>query len=293
MTTGVRGSMAGKLALVAGSFGALGLLEGSGGALWPDILDSFDVSKGFYGAASGIGLTLAFPVLFYGGRLTTRFDKALLVAFAGSLLGVASLGLTSGAGAAVFVVLMVARGVGIALLDMSANAIAMDVERAMGRHLMSPLHAGFSGGTVVGAGIAWVAFALGGDHVAVYLLMSVLFGLFVAGALAVWRQGAIPRSRTEVAGASAASFRLLRYPQVRALAVITGIAFCGELLIAQWIGLYLRNERGYGASTGVRAVILLGGAMFLGRLVNGPLTERLGGGRRCSFRAACWWWADC
>ena len=268
--------LAGTLALVAGGFGVLGLLEGSGGALWPDVLDDFGISKGFYGVASGIGLTLAFPVLFYGGRLTTRFDKALLIAFAGVLLGAATFGLTTGAGAALFVVLMAARGVGIALLDMSANALAMDVEQRTGRHLMSPLHSGFSAGTMVGAGIAWIAFALGGDHVAVYVLMTALLALFVAGAVTVWRRSPVVRTRTEVAGASGASFRLLRLPRVRALAVITGIAFCGELLIAQWIGLYLRDERGYSASVGVRAVILLGGAMFLGRMVNGPITERLG-----------------
>jgi predicted MFS family arabinose efflux permease len=82
--------------------------------------------------------------------------------------------------------------------------------------------------------------------------------------------------RREAAQPSGLAIGLYRRPQVRAYAVLTGVAFCGEMLIAQWIGLYLRDERGYAESSGAIAVIVLSGAMFVGRLLNGPVTVKAG-----------------
>jgi MFS family permease len=264
------------LALLAGGLVALGLQDGGGGALWPDALAAFGVSKGAFGFLSGLGAVLALPVLLVSGRLTSRIDKRLLMAGSALLLTVVCVGLSIGSGLLLFAVLLTVRAVAITVLDLSTNAVVMEVEAETGRHLMSPLHAGYSGGAVGGAGLAWAAFALGGGMRAVYLILAALFISYAALVLRERRRRPLRRKRTAVAGASTRAFGLLQRRDVRIFAILCAVSFAGEALISQWIGIYLRDERGYSPSTGAIAVIALGLTMVCGRIANGPLTERLG-----------------
>lgn len=264
------------LGLSAGALVGLGLLEGSAGALWPDVIDAFEVSKGRFGVAAGIGLTVAFPVLVFGGRITSSFDKRALAGVAALFIAAACLGLTAGYGFAALALLFVVRGIGVVLIDLTLNAMAMELENQTGRHLMSPLHSGFSGGAVLGAGIVWLVFWLGGGHRIGFLILVAALSLYALIAFREWRSSPRTRTRTVIAGASSLSFHLFRRVEIRALAVLISVSFCGEMLIAQWIGIYLRDEQGHSASIGARAVILLGGAMFVGRALNAPITRRLG-----------------
>jgi MFS family permease len=264
------------LALLAGGLVALGLQDGGGGALWPDALQAFGVSKGAFGFLSGTGAVLALPVLLVSGRLTARIDKRLLMAASALLLAVACIGLSFGSGLALFAAILTVRAVAITLLDLSTNAVVMEVEADTGRHLMSPLHAGYSGGAVGGAALAWAAFTLGGGMRAVYLILAGLFSVYALLLLRQRRKRPHRRRRMSVAGASTHTFTLLRRSDVRVFAVLCAVSFSGEALISQWIGIYLRDERGYSPSTGAIAVITLGLTMVTGRLVNGPLTVRLG-----------------
>jgi fucose permease len=257
----------------------IGVLEGAAGSLWPDVIDAFDVSKGAFGATSGIGFIVAFPVLIFGGRLTQWLDKRALMGMACGLMAFAGLGISLGHGFFGLAMLLAVRGIGICLLDLSANALTMELEQQSGRHLMSPLHSGFSGGIIFGAGVAWLIFALDGSFRSVYLLMTAVLILFAAAAFAEQARHPFPKRRVRVAGSSELSLALYRRADIRAIALFVGVAFSGEVLIAQWIGIYLRDELGYSASAGVRAVLTLGGAMFLGRLANAAVAGRLGARR--------------
>lgn len=268
--------MAMLLGLLAGGLVALGLLDGGGGALWPDVLKSFGVSKGAFGYLSGIGAVIALPVLLLGARLTSRFDKRLLMAVSSSLLAIVTIGLSFGAGIYLFAVLLVIRSVAVTLLDLSTNAVVMDVEAQTKRHLMSPLHAGYSGGAVAGAGLAWAAFSLGGGLRAVYLILTALFLSYTILVASERRNRPHVRQRMSVAGASTRTLDLLRRRDVRSFAILCAVSFSGEQLISQWIGIYLRDERGYAPSTGAIAVIALGSTMVCGRIANGPLTAKAG-----------------
>jgi fucose permease len=72
----------------------------------------------------------------------------------------------------------------------------------------------------------------------------------------------------------------------RYLAIIAFIAFGSELLIAQWVGIYFEDDRGYSKTVTVVALSLNGGAMLVGRLANGPFTMRLGPARALSIQGA-------
>lgn len=264
------------LGLLAGGLVALGLQDGGGGALWPDVLASFGVSKGAFGFLSGVGAVLALPVLLMGARLTSRFDKRLLMAASAIGLVIVSVGLSFGAGLLLLAVLLITRAVAVTLLDLATNAVVMDVEAQTRRHLMSPLHAGYSGGAVAGAGLAWVVFTLGGGMRAVYLILAALFTFFVVLLIGEVRRRPRIRRRVSVAGASVKTIELFRRREIRAFAILCAVSFAGEQLISQWIGIYLRDERGYSPSTGAVAVIALGSAMVVGRVTNGPLTAKSG-----------------
>ncbi|MEA2595519.1 MAG: hypothetical protein QOF01_1988 [Thermomicrobiales bacterium] len=274
-TTGT--GLTGLLVLMFGAFIGLGLLDGAGGVLWTDVLDAFGVSKGVFGLLSGLGLALSFPILIFGGRLAERFDKRSLLALSFAGMGVASVGLLTGAGGiAVFALCLILRAASITLLDLSNNALAMDYEQAANRHIMSPLHAGFSGGTMLGAGVVWIALAAGGGFRTVYLGLAAIFALAVIGTLRLRRTVVLPHHPPDEREAPTVALSLLRRHDIRWFAAITGLAFAGESLISQWAGIYLREERDFSARIGVFAIAAYGLAMFLGRVTNGPITARLG-----------------
>jgi fucose permease len=258
------------------AFVGLGLLDGGGGVIWPDVIDAFGVSKGLLGLASGFGLAVAFPILVFGGRLADWFDKRSLLAAAFLLIAAAAAGFAALSGAVALFALLIARGLGVSLLDLSNNALAMDYERERSRHIMGPLHAAFSAGGLLGALIVWAAFKAGGDFRALYLGLSCFFGFLIV--LALWaRRKTGPRSRDQSGDVSAhLALRMLREPVLRSLAIATGFCFAGEVLLAQWVSIYLRDQRDLGSTVAVLAISAYGTAMLIGRLGNGPLTRLFG-----------------
>ncbi|MGH2560450.1 MAG: MFS transporter [Thermomicrobiales bacterium] len=267
------------LGLMFGVFLGLGVLDGGGGVIWSDVIDAFDVSKGLFGFASGLGLVVAFPILVFGGRLADRFDKRSLLAVSAACLAVAALGFTAAGGAIALIVLLAARGIGVSLLDLANNALALDYQRDSGRHIMGPLHASYSAGGLFGALVVWLIFAAGGGYRAVYALIAATFLVLTIAALRERRQHA-PPSRVHSADVSPLlALRLLRNRELRNLAVICAFCIFGEVLVIQWASIYLRDERGLSATVAVVAISLYGATMFSGRVANGPLTHRLGARR--------------
>lgn len=267
------------LVLMFSSFVGLGVLYGGGGVLWNDVIDAFGVSKGAFGVASGIGLVVSFPVLIFGGRLADRFDKRLLLAVALAIATVPSIGMIFGSGFAVLALLLMIQGPGVTLLDLSNNALAMDYERTTPRHIMGPLHGAFSGGTLIGPLLVGLILRLGGGYRATYALIAIMFaGL----AIFAWKSRSEPAPEPAPPSPDQSplhSLHLLRIPAIRDLALIAFVAFAAELLIAQWIGIYFEDDRGYGKSATVIALSLNGAAMLVGRLTNGPFTRKFGAQR--------------
>ncbi len=253
----------------------LGIMAGAGGATWPDVLDAFDVSDGMFGLLNGLGLILALPLLIFGGRVTGRTGKIPLLIAAAVGFVVVGLGFMFAPRAfLVFAVLMLIRGLAFATLDLSANALAMDAERVAKKHLMSPLHAGYSAGAVAGAGMTAVLFSADFGFKSVYLVVVTLsLGIAIAPALVGFKDRLGQRASKESESVSLSGFR---DPTIRLAAVMAGLSFGGELLIAEWVAIYLRNERGFSSSTGALAVTSYGVALMLGRLVNGPFVNRVG-----------------
>ena len=261
--------------VIAFALVGLGLMAGSGGATWPDVLDAFGISDGWFGLLNGLGLILSLPLLIYGGRVTGRTGKIPLLVAAAVGMIVVGLGFMFAPRAFfVFALLMIIRGLAFATLDLSANALAMDAERVAKKHIMSPLHAGYSAGAVAGAGMAALLFSADFGFKSVYLIVVLIFiGVALAPALVGFKDRLGQKGSETSEAVSLSGFR---DPTIRLAAIMTGLSFAGEVLIAEWIALYLRDERDFSGSTGALAVTSYGVALMIGRLVNGPFVNKLG-----------------
>jgi fucose permease len=265
----------GLLPAIAAGLVAIGIFFGMGGPLWPDVLESFDVSKSQFGLLSGLSLALSFPVLLFGGRLTDHFGKAAVLFASMLVLVVVSLGFAVATGGIlVFAILLAVRGLGVALVDLSANTLTIDAETATGKHLMGPLHATFSAGSIVGAGAVAVALALDFDFRDVYGFLAIALFLL---ALIVLPIRSIDRERRRGEVVQVQRFRLaFQSPVIRLCALLTGLSFGGEIIVADWTSLYLREDRGLSGSYAAACIVAFGIAMLIGRLINGPMIRRLG-----------------
>jgi MFS family permease len=254
---------------------SIGLVDGGGGVLWPEVIDGFHVSDGLYGVASGLGLVIAFPVMLFAGRIADRFDKRTILFGAFVVMALSSGALAVGSGAAMLTLVMVLRGFSVSLFDLGNNSMAIEYERDSGRHIMGPLHASYSFGALAGALLIWGVFALGGTYRTAFLGFTAAF-LIAAGVAWKARSGSAPASvRTEPVSV-AATIRLLRVRDIRLLGAVTAMCMFGEIVVSQWSGIYLHEERGVGSTTRVLAIALYGGLMFIGRVLNGPIVARLG-----------------
>jgi len=69
---------------------------------------------------------------------------------------------------------------------------------------------------------------------------------------------------------------LLKRREIVLLGGICGLCIIGEMVVTQWSGIYLRDGRGFSENSRVIAIAIYGTTMFLGRLFNGPIVNRLG-----------------
>lgn len=254
---------------------SIGLVDGGGGVLWPEVIDGFGVSDGLYGVAGGLGLVIAFPVMLFAGRLADRFDKRTILFGAFVAMALSSGVLAFGAGALMLTLVMVLRGLSVSLFDLGNNSIAIEYERDTGRHVLGPLHASYSGGALLGALLIWAAFGLGGSYRAVF---GGFAAVFAVAAVVAWKArsgGAAPSARTEPVSITATA-RLLRVRDIRLLGAITALCMFCEIVVSQWSGIYLNDERHAGSTTRVLAIALYGALMFVGRVFNGPIVQALG-----------------
>jgi MFS family permease len=265
---------------------SIGLVDGGGGVLWPEVIDGFGVSDGIYGLASGLGLVIAFPVMLFAGRIADRFDKRTILFGAFVAMALSSGVLAIGTGALMLTLVMILRGFSVSLFDLGNNSIAIEYERDSGRHVMGPLHASYSGGALLGALIIWAAFALGGTYKAVFTGFAIAFA---AAAVVAWRARsgeAAPSVRTEPVSISA-TIRLLKVRDIRLLGAVTALCMFSEIVVSQWSGIYLDDDRHVGSTTRVLAIALYGALMFAGRMFNGPIVARMGTRRLLVLDGMC------
>jgi MFS family permease len=227
-------------------------------------LDTAEVGTGVL--AWGIGALVTMQVARLAiGRLGSR--RVLLVAGPGSAV------LSAGVGLAPtypwFLAAAVAFGAAFGALDIGMNAQVAVLERRTGRHLMNGAHAGWSIGSVVGGGLGALTAYLGLTFTQAVGGMAV-FGVPFAVAL-------LPTYLPDRPGSLAAHARPVRVPPV---VYLVGAVACASFIIegsvADWSGLYLRNELGAREAVAALAYPFFELAMIVGRTFGDRVRQRFG-----------------
>ncbi len=262
------------LALIMGYFVLFGLTIGSQGVLWAEMIQALRISDGAFGSAQLLPPLVAVGLLLLGGPLTAMFGKKRLVLAGLVILGASSLALAAAGELWGFVGALALAGLGFGAVEMAMNSATLDWEQQTGRTVMNLMHAGFSGGAVVGALATGVLLEASLGYGQILWLHAGLCLLALLLTLPVRYPPAAPVHTTQ--NDPGAAVRLLtRQRLLLALAVVSMFGVVGESVANTWSVIHLR-DLGAAAFIGGAAYALFNGTMFVGRLANAPFVARAG-----------------
>ena len=258
---------------VALTFFLNGLVFASWVSRIPEVRSSFDLTNGQLGLvllSIALGSVLALPTT---GAAINSWGTVRVVRLGASAATIGMLAAALGLGhvlpltvAGLFVY-----GLGIGVWDVAMNVEGAEVERGLGRTIMPRFHAGFSGGTVVGALLGVLLIELSVPAVA-HLAAVVLLSLSL-----VWRTSpaflpvsdAHDEHRTSAARAWLEPRTLLIGVMVLALAMTEGTA-------NDWLAVALVDGHDASHAVGVAGFAVFVLAMTVGRLAGTGLIDRFG-----------------
>lgn len=266
------------------AFGMGGVTVASWGPRMPAIRSELAVGTGTIGlllACSTVGsiaglLAARYALHRLGGRGAVL---AALLTAAGALV-------VMGVGVASRAVGVVAIGftiVGFALgaLDVSINVEGAAVERAAGRTLLPLMHAGWSGGAAVGAGIGALCAATGVRPAVQFLLLAAIVAVMGIGIARYIPVGESQRPEAATA-ADPWGIRIRRWAHGwldrRLLLiglVLLGVEF-GEGSANNWLALAVKQDHGQPAAIAALFLTLFAVSEASARALAGPLVDRFG-----------------
>ncbi|MET0836053.1 MAG: MFS transporter, partial [Thermoleophilaceae bacterium] len=253
----------------AGVFFVNGAAIGTWVAQIPWIQERFDLSKsaiGFVILGMSLAVVVALPI---AGQAVVRHGSARMTWVGGIATALAvNLAVLAPHPALVAAGLFVL-GAASATMDVSMNSHGVGVERDVDRPIMSSLHAGWALGGMAGATFGALMAALGADPRVTVALASLL--LLTALAASARRIGA----GSTAEGARTPGFTLPSRG-VALLALLCLLVMLTEGAMADWGGLYLRQELGADAAVAALAFAFFTGGMTVGRLVGDGINHRAG-----------------
>ncbi len=256
----------------------------------PAVRDALGFGAGEMGVlllTGAIGSVAALPL---SGMITARIGAARAVA-ASALVAAAGYGLVCvGVGTATPLAVrigLVVAGVGIGVWDAAMNVEGAAVEQRLGRSIMPRFHAGFSLGTVAGAGVGALVAHAGVPfvwHVGVGVALTISAALVcVRGFLPTPHahvdvpasDGADPAEAAPAHGLRA-TLAAWREPRTLLVGLVVLAAALTEGAANDWTALALVDGFGTGQSTGAFALALFLASMTLTRLAGTWLIDRIG-----------------
>lgn len=258
---------------VASAFVIHSTVSGTWAPRLPAIKESLELSDGELGTAL-VGLAIGLlagtraagaPVDRFGSRPVMLVGFPLLAATL-LLPGLADSAIT------LFLALLV-MGLASGALDVAMNAQGIEVERLLGRPILSGLHGLWSVGLGIGAGIAALAAAAGVNPLEHFAVV----GAALAVASLVLLRGLVPAHdhvRDDDTGREPVSVRWT--PALVLLGVIAFCSFVGEGSAADWSAVYMTQELGTSQALGAVAFAAFAVTMALARFAADPLRVRLG-----------------
>jgi fucose permease len=246
-----------------------GAVVGTWVAQIPWIQERFDLSKSAMGliiVGMSLAVVLALPlagqaVVRHGSERVT-WVGGIACALAVNLVVLAPHPLLVAAG--LFVL-----GASSATMDVAMNSHGVGVEQRLDRPIMSSLHAGWSFGGMVGSGLAALLSVLGLDPRAAVAIASALLLATVCSAARRVGPGSAPE------GSDAPRFTLPSRSVVL-LAILCLLVMVTEGAMADWGGLYLRQDLHSAQAVAAVAFACFTAGMTLGRVFGDRVNQRVG-----------------
>jgi MFS family permease len=259
-------------AAVAAAFLIHSTVSGTWAPRLPAIKESLELSDGELGTAL-VGLAIGLvagtrlagaPIDRFGSRPVMRAGFPLLAATL-LLPGLADSAVT------LFLALLVL-GVASGALDVAMNAQGIEVERHVGRPILSGLHGLWSVGLGLGAGMAALAAAVAADPLEHFALVAALLAVASLALLS----GLLPVHRPAPGEPEEERVAVRWTPALVVLGVIAFCSFVGEGAASDWSAVYLTQELGSSEAVGAIAFAAFAVTMAIARFAADPLRARLG-----------------
>ena len=257
---------------VAAAFLIHSTVSGTWAPRLPAIKESLELSDGELGTAL-VGLAIGLvagtrlagaPIDRFGSRPVMRAGFPLLAATL-LLPGLADSAVT------LFLALLVL-GVASGALDVAMNAQGIEVERHLGRPILSGLHGLWSVGLGLGAGMAALAAGVGADPLEHFAVVAALLAVASVALLG----GLLPVHHPAPDDPEEERVSVRWTPALVLLGVIAFCSFVGEGAASDWSAVYLTQELGSSEAIGAIAFAAFAVTMAIARFAADPLRVRLG-----------------
>jgi MFS family permease len=245
-----------------------GLVMGSWIAQIPRLKEGFGVGAGAFSfalLAIGVGAILNMPI---AGGLIGRFGARRVMLVGLVALPAAFAVLCAMPSLLLLAIVGFAFGAASGGLDVAMNALGVQVEKALGRPVLSGLHGLWSVGSFVGA-------ALGG------LLLGGMSGPAHAVLIALIALSTLPvvRRVADEGGAAGGAMFALPSRATFGAGMLCFLVLVLEGAVMDWAGVFLRAERGHSLETAPYGFVAFGIAMAASRFMGDALRHRFGATR--------------
>ena len=269
--TATRGSL---LLLAYLGFVSLGLPDGLLGVGWPSMSDSLGVPTSAVGLLLIAGTSGYLTSSVAAGFALSRVGVGALLAGSTALAALALTGYASSGWFVLTAAVAFVLGLGSGAIDSGLNAYAAS---AFGAKHMNWLHAFFGLGVAIGPLIMTAVLLAGRSWRWGYVIVAVC-QLVLAAAFALTARRWARTDPAAEAVAPVPGSHTLRLPAVWLGAVAFGVYVAVEAGAGLWAFLLLTQARGVSAGLAGLCVSLYWGMLFVGRLVFGLVSERVGSG---------------
>jgi MFS family permease len=273
--------------IAAGLFAGLGIQVGAWAVLIPELVATRELSPAALGAVLALMAATSIGALAAAGPLADRVGRRPLAVAGAAGFAAAFALLAAVESAAALWPTVALYGVASGFLDLAANAVGSDYERAHRVRAMIRLHAGFSAAAAVAAlGAAGLASAASAQ--AAFGVVAAIYVVLTAAAaiapLPPHEEAApfvgVPHETAAAAAHGSAAPRgrlgLLRVPAVAVATGLVTLCFFGDGAIEGYAALFLRDALASGTLlTGV-ALAAFHGASLAGRLLSARLADARG-----------------
>lgn len=259
------------------AFMVIGCLEAAWAPLVPYVKSAFSLDEealGLLMLCSGLGSIISLPV---SGWLCIKFGAKRVVYFSGFLMALALLAISLMVNVWLTALMLIVFGGCTISIDVAANINGVAIEHQTGKHLMSGFHGGYSLGTLIGAGVMSVLFALGVVPTwAVALSMVMILAAMMSGCRDLLKKKELENANPTTATKTVKQKRFSIPPMVIVIGLLCFIMYAAEGAVMGWSAIFVSEERGVDVSVAGFFYTAFAVMMTAMRFLGDKIVDRIG-----------------